>query len=55
MDKIVKEDENFTWFETESGVGYVASKKLFFHNQPDRLSPRDHIVDDNEMISDSQN
>jgi len=29
--------------------------KFIENNQPDRLSPRDHIVVDNEMISDSQN
>jgi hypothetical protein len=26
-----------------------------FYGQPERLSPGDHIVDDNEMISDSLN
>lgn len=39
MDKIIKEDKNFTWFETKAGMGYVASKKAFFYTQPERLSP----------------
>lgn len=44
MDKIIKEDENFTWFETELGIGYVASKKAFFHLQPESSKREDTKV-----------
>ena len=38
-DKIVKENENFTWYETIYGIGYVVSKKCYFHisNDPTLL------------------
>lgn len=30
MDNLVRENENFAWYETKYGVGYVVSKKTFF-------------------------
>lgn len=29
-DKIIKEDENFIWYETKYGVGYVVPKHVFW-------------------------
>lgn len=31
MDKLVKEDDNFCYYETKYGVGYVVSKSSFFY------------------------
>ena len=28
--KIIKEDDNFIWCETKSGIGFVASKHVYF-------------------------
>lgn len=39
-DKIVKEDENFIWFETEHGIGYVVSKNAYFDYHP--ISPKQY-------------
>lgn len=49
-EKIIKEDENFIWYETKSGIGYVASKHAYFHLQPERSKREDmegpsHIPD----------
>lgn len=48
LDKIIKEDENFVYFETKYGIGYVASKKFFWHESfffqekdPHILNPTD--------------
>ena len=39
--KKIKEDKNFTYYETEYGVGFVSSKHAYFDIQPERLKPRD--------------
>jgi hypothetical protein len=44
-DKIVKEDENFTYFQTEYGIGYVASKHAYFSLQPERSKREDSECD----------
>lgn len=31
MDKLIKEDENFKWYENNRGVGYVVSKNAYLN------------------------
>lgn len=40
-DKLVKEDDNFIWFENSNGVGYVASKNAYWKLEYDNDTAKD--------------
>ncbi len=46
--KLIKEDENFKYFETEFGVGFCASKHVCFdisYSLCDKIDQRDIIME----------
>jgi hypothetical protein len=53
--KLIKEDENFCYFEGRGENGVTIPKHVYWSLQPERLNPEDHIVGNNEMICDSLN
>ena len=47
--------ETKEFFQLIENFWVSLTKEYIINNQPERLSPEDHIVDDNEMVSDSLN